>query len=351
LKIGIANGSSKIAAALQQVMALVPGYDIAWIAGNGREAVEFCAKILPDIVLMDMDMPVMDGVEATRRIMADTPCTILIAAVNVEASPSRVFEAMGLGAFDAANIPTIESGDKSINAASLLAKMEAVIKLMRTGPRLHNKPARRTPYRSTSPQQLIAIGSSAGGPTALATLLTALPKMFAASIVIVQHVDARFAPGMAKWLNGHSALPVRLAEEGDCPTPGTVLLAGTDDHLTFKEANRLGYTSEPRAAVYRPSVDVFFQSICTLWPGKVTGVLLTGMGRDGAIGLKALRAKGCYTIAQDEATCAVYGMPKAAAQLAAAVHILPLPQIAAKLIELVTHSDSERAQHGYQRTT
>jgi chemotaxis response regulator CheB len=140
---------------------------------------------------------------------------------------------------------------------------------------------------------------------------------------------------MADWLHQHSLLPVMVAREGQCPAPGTVLLAGTDDHLTLKSRGRLGYTHEPDDCAYRPSVDVFFQSVGLQWPGKAVGVLLTGMGNDGAQGLKGLRSRGHHTIAQDEATSAVYGMPKAAAMLDAAIDILAMDRIASRLIELV----------------
>ena len=182
---------------------------------------------------------------------------------------------------------------------------------------------------------LIAIGSSAGGPAALATVLGGLPKDLPAAIVIVQHVDERMAQGMAEWLAQQCVLPVRVAKEGDQPTLGVVLLAKTSDHLIFKTSVRLGYTAEPRDYVHRPSVDAFFQSVCRWWEGDVIGVLLTGMGRDGALGLKALRDQGRSTIAQDEESCAVYGMPKAAAALSAAVDILPLTRIASRLVGLV----------------
>ena len=182
---------------------------------------------------------------------------------------------------------------------------------------------------------LVAIGASAGGPAALATLLSGIPKDFPAAIVIVQHVDEHFAVGMAEWLSRSSKLPVRVIMEDDRPAPGTVLLAGTNDHLRFKAADRLGYTPEPHDHSYRPSVNVFFDSVARLWPYRVAGVLLTGMGTDGAQGLKALRNRGHYTIAQDKASCAVYGMPKAAAALGAAVEILPLERIASKLVSLV----------------
>jgi chemotaxis response regulator CheB len=169
----------------------------------------------------------------------------------------------------------------------------------------------------------------------LATLLGDLPKDFPAAIVIVQHVDEQFAAGMATWLDQSTPLSVRLAIEGDRPAVGEVLLAATSDHLTLKTADRVGYTSDPIDYAYRPSVDVFFRSAARLWRGEIVGVLLTGMGRDGALGLKALRDGGHYTIAQDEATSAVYGMPKAAATINAAVDILPAGRIASKLMEVV----------------
>jgi chemotaxis response regulator CheB len=181
---------------------------------------------------------------------------------------------------------------------------------------------------------LVAIGASAGGPSAVATLLGGLPQEFPSAIVVVQHVDARFAASMTGWLNSESPIPVRLAAEHDRPAAGVVLLAGTNDHLVLKSANRLGYTPDPSDRAYRPSVDVFFESASALWPGRVIGVLLTGMGKDGAQGLKALRENHHHTIAQDEATSAIYGMPRAAADLDAAVDILPLDRIAARLIEL-----------------
>jgi chemotaxis response regulator CheB len=167
----------------------------------------------------------------------------------------------------------------------------------------------------------------------LTAVLSGLPKNFPAAVVIVQHVDQRFASGLADWLSRDSAMPVRVAREGDRLAAGSVLLAGTNDHLRFISSERIGYTPEPQEQSYRPSVDVFFFSVAEHWPGEAVGVLLTGMGRDGAQGLKTLRDKGHYTIAQDQATSTVYGMPKAAASLGAAVDILPLERIAPRLVD------------------
>ena len=176
----------------------------------------------------------------------------------------------------------------------------------------------------------------------MAAVLGGLPRDFPAAIVIVQHVDARFAPGLVDWLGHHSAMPVRLAVEGERIVPGQVLVAGTDDHLVFRGTDRLGYTPHPQDHAYRPSVDVMFTSARCHWGGRLVGVLLTGMGSDGARGLRDLREAGHHTIAQDRASSAVYGMPKAAAALGAAGEILPLDAIASRLTTLMGPASAPR---------
>jgi two-component system, chemotaxis family, response regulator WspF len=335
MRVGIVNDLPLAVEALRRALALAPQHRVAWVARDGAEAVALCRQDTPDLVLMDLLMPGMNGVEATRRIMAATPCAILVVTVNVGTNAGLVFEAMGCGALDAIDTPPLGAGDPLAAAAPFLTKIHAIELLLgdRNGaPPAHA--ARAAPSPTLAPQGLVAIGASAGGPAAVLAVLCGLPKDFPAAIVVVQHVDQRFATGMADWLNQQSPLPVRLAREGDRPAARTVLLAGSDDHLVLKDSHRLGYTPEPRNYVYRPSVDVFFDSVSDRWPNEVVGVLLTGMGRDGARGLKAVRDKGHYTIAQDRATSTVYGMPKAAAELGAAVDVLPIDRIAAKLASL-----------------
>jgi two-component system response regulator WspF len=341
MRIGIVNDLPMAAEALRRVMALTPEHQLAWIASDGAEAVDQCARDRPDLVLMDLIMPRMDGVEATRRIMADTPCAILVVTADVESNAARVFAAMGHGALDAVDTPLLGSGDLLASAQPLLAKIAAIGRLIGDGttrPRVHADRA----GSPASSSRLVVIGASAGGPAALGAVLKALPRNFPAAIVIVQHVDARFAPGLADWLGQHSALPVKLAVEGDRPLPGEVLIAGSDDHLVFKSRQLLGYTEQPSNHAYRPSVDVFFHSAARYWSGPLIGVLLTGMGSDGAQGLKAVRALGHHTIAQDQSTSAVYGMPKAAAAISAAVDILPLDRVAPRLTELLASARSMR---------
>jgi two-component system response regulator WspF len=337
VKIGIVSNLPMALDALRHVLALRPDHAVIWAAHDGSQALTLCARDTPDLVLMDVAMPGTDGVEATRRIMAATPCAILIVTASVEANAARVFAAMGHGAIDAVDTPVPDRGDLQGSAAAFLHKIDRITKLVGTRRFIPSADVFSDTWIIARRERLVAIGASAGGPAALTVILSGLPKDFPAAVVIVQHVDERFAEGMAHWLNRDSALPVRVAKEGDRPAARTVLLAGTNDHLRFKSAERIGYEAEPRELAYRPSVDVFFASVSAHWPGEAVGVLLTGMGRDGAQGLKTLREKGHYTIAQDQATSTVYGMPKAAASLGAAVDILPLERIAPRLIDTFSH--------------
>jgi two-component system, chemotaxis family, response regulator WspF len=335
MKVGIANDLPIAMQLLRRVLLLRPGTTIAWVARDGAEAVAMCAKETPDVILMDLVMPNVDGVEATRQIMSKTPCAIILVTSSIDINADRVFGAMGHGAVDAVDMPVLGSLDLRTSAAPLLAQLDRVAQIIASRDRrLVPKAAPRRPREAGYNGRMVAIGASAGGPTALAQLLAGLPKEFPAAIVVVQHVDEKFANGMAEWLNQISPLPVRIAKEGDRPVIGGVLLAGSGDHLALKSADKLGYCSDPSDSTYRPSVDVFFESITRKWQGEAAAVLLTGMGRDGAVGLRALRDKGWHTIAQDEKSSAVYGMPKAAAELDAAVDILPLDQIAPRLMKI-----------------
>lgn len=337
MRIGIVNGLPTAVEALRRALELRPEHRITWVVRDGAHAIAMCAKETPDVVLMDLITPGIDGVEATRKIMAATPCAILIVTASVDANTTRVFDAMGHGAIDAVDTPVLRRADPRVGSETFLQKIDTIAKLVGTRRFIPNADTFGDTWVIGKRDRLVAIGASAGGPMAVKHVLSGLPRNFPAAIVIVQHVDERFAPGMAEWLSRESPVPVRVAKEGERPAVGTALLAGTNDHLTFKAPDRLGYTSEPREQAYRPSVDVFFESVGTHWPGDAVGILLTGMGRDGAKGLKTLRTKGHYTIAQDEATSAVYGMPKAAATLGAAVDILPLARIAPRLIDTFSH--------------
>lgn len=329
MRIGIVNDSPMAAEVLRRLIRRSEMHQIAWIARDGAEAVKLCERDLPELVLMDLIMPYMDGAEATGRIMSRTPCPILIVTATVGGNAAKVFAALGAGAIDAIDTPTIIEPEKTGNA--LLQKIQAIQRQTGWKGQLAGDIVNKVASTATN---LVIIGASAGGPAALVEVLSALPKDYAPAIVIIQHIDKLFAPGLVEWLNGHSKLPVRLAAAGDSVISGRVLVAGSDDHLVFKNSHQVGYTVVPEENPYRPSVDVFFESAALFFRGPLTGVLLTGMGRDGARGLKMLRDAGYHTIAQDQSTSAVYGMPKAAAALSAASEILPLQKIGPRLKNL-----------------
>ncbi len=336
MRIAIVNDMMLAVEAMRRVVAPVRQHELAWVALDGDEAVELCARDTPDLILMDLIMPRMDGVEATRRIMSRTPCAIVVVTADVATNSSKVFEALGAGALDAVNTPVLESPQAGAGARALLAKIETIGKLI--GPGVKKTVTETEHFIPSHPLNhtfLVAIGASAGGPAALARLLASLPSDFPAPIVVVQHVDVQFVQGLADWLDAQSPLRVRLAQEGERPQPGTVLLAGKDSHLVFASPTRLSYTHAPLDCSYRPSIDVFFNSADRHWQGDVFGLLLTGMGRDGAEGLRTLRRHGHHTIAQDAATSAVYGMPKAAAQIHAASEILGLDKIGPRLTNIL----------------
>lgn len=335
MRIGLVNDMALALEALRRVLARAPQHEIVWMARDGAEAVTRCAADRPDLILMDLIMPVMDGVEATRRIMAASPCAILVVTATVEGTTSRVFDALGAGALDAVNTPAL-TGD---GAAVLLAKIDALGRLIGdtaaplASARENAAPAAPAPgYRPW----LVAIGASAGGPAAVAELLKEFRPDTRAAIVVVQHLDESFATGLADWLRGQIALPVRLARDGDVPQPGAVLLPGRDDHLVLNAGGTLVYRKEPVEYVYRPSVDEFFDSVIAHWRGRSAGVILTGMGRDGARGLKAMHDARHPTYVQDRASCAVYGMPRAAVELGGADWVLPVREISRQLQQLLS---------------
>ena len=341
MKVGIVNDSKAAAEVLRRILAELPGFDLAWTAYSGEEAVRLCAAQRPDIVLMDLIMPGIDGAETTRRIMKETPCVILVVTATTVGNRDLVFEAMGYGALDAVNTPKLGSAGKMAGAEPLLQKLRTVARLVEPAPK-RVEPVLRPAHKHLddhSKMPIVAIGASTGGPQALAKVLSCLPVNFPAPVLVVQHVDEHFAPGLVAWLQHHTALTVRIAKEGESLTGRGVWVAGSNDHLVYDdEDGKLHYTAHPRDTPYRPSVDALFGSLAAEHRALRIGVLLTGMGRDGAEGLLEMRNTGALTIAQDAASCVVYGMPKAAAELDAAAEILTLEAIGPRILNAVTSS-------------
>ncbi|MBC7683896.1 MAG: chemotaxis-specific protein-glutamate methyltransferase CheB [Bdellovibrionales bacterium] len=325
MRIAIANDMAMAAEALRRVIASTSEHQVIWIARTGVEAVRMCAENRPDLVLMDLNMPELDGVEATRQIMAHWPCAILVVTGCPQDNVSQVFRALGAGALDVTATPIMAGATGGDNA--LLAKIKTIGKLVKASrgaaPRQH-----RVLDPAGSVRHLLAIGASTGGPLAVSHILANWTPPPGTAVVVVQHIDANFAGHFGKWLGDQLVIKVKVIEEGDSLEAGCVQIARTNDHLAMSASHRFHYAQEPREYPYRPSVDVFFDCVAKHWHGDATGILLTGMGRDGAQGLLALRQAGKATIAQDQASSAVYGMPRAAADLGAAQQVLSLDAIA-----------------------
>ena len=334
MRIAIVNDTLMAVEALKRIVSQNKEHSIIWVAHNGEEAVKACADDTPDLILMDINIPVMDGVEATRKIMHDSPCAILLVTSSVTANTSKVFEAMGAGALDAINTPVLEHNSKLKMGEDLLRKISIIKKLI-----VFETKEQSTIKTHIDKEKLketitlIAIGSSTGGPSALVEVLKNLPVNFPAAFVVVQHVDSQFMDGFVNWLNEQLILPVRLAVNGDKINVGTILVADSKQHLTLTKKQTLVYTPEPEDYPYKPSVNHFFDSIAHNRYENAIGILLTGMGKDGASGLLAMHEKGFMTIAQEKSTCAVYGMPKAAIELNAADFMLSPIEINKKIVQ------------------
>jgi len=301
------------------------GFDVCWSSTTAQDALLQHATNCPDLLLIQLELTDMKGSELIKQIMSSTSSTIIAISDSVKNNPGSVFEAMSAGALDAFSEPTTRNPE---SIADLKSKINNIKKLHDSA----NKPKRSIIKQQKPASPLVAIGSSTGGPAALLTVLRKLPANSNAIYVIIQHMDNEFSQGMADWLNEQMDIHVQIAKNHTIPEAGQVYMAGTNDHLIINSAGLFEYTDEPKDYPYRPSVNAFFDSAVTNWPNKLIGVLLTGMGRDGANGLLSFYNRGMYTIAQNEASCAVYGMPKAACELGAVTIELDINDIAEEII-------------------
>jgi len=328
VKIAVVNDLKIALHALTHIVNGIPNVTLAWTALDGVEAVAKCAADRPDLILMDLIMPNMDGVAATREIMRKTPCAILVVTATIEGNASRVFEALGAGALDAVETPRFEQSLDGSGGDRLRAKIEQIRRNQGITNK-HSRPAFSAITNSStaaSATSVVLLGASTGGPQALATVLRSFKPPFDFAVVIVQHLDTAFIGGFRKWLAHETGLNVLPATAGDRIAAGNVFVASSDRHLQLTSGGVFVESDQPLDALHRPSVDSLMLSAATT---KLFGVaaLLTGMGRDGAAGLLALKKSGWATIAQDAATSVVWGMPGAAVQCVAAEQVLAIDQI------------------------
>ncbi len=329
---------------LSHILASDPGIEVVGQAKDGQEGADMVVRLKPDLVTMDIHMPRMDGLQAIEHIMAYTPVPILVVSSSVHgAGTGLAFDAMALGALEVMKKPEPadwqdmeRTGRDIIRKVKMLSRVKVITHIAgrKRGPAGPVAPGTAPPSAGRKGYSLIAIGSSTGGPSALMTVLCGLPKEFPLPILIAQHISEGFIPGLVDWLGGGCAIDVRAAADGSSPQRGTAYLAPTGRNLVF-DGHVLRFAEPSAGQLYLPSADTLFSSVARSLGAGAVGVILTGMGNDGAKGLKEMRDAGAATIGQDEETSTVYGMPKAAAELGGVGEVLPIGAISGELRRLV----------------
>lgn len=331
---------------LIEVLSQEPEFEVVGEAGDGKTGIELCQSLRPDVITLDMMLPVMTGLAATEYIMAYCPTPILIVSASTNRGELfRTYEALAAGAVDVLEKPLGDEPEgswerKFVSTVRLVSKIKVI-----THPRARLAPMASAmaanvtaagPRATSEGLQCIALGASTGGPAALVQVLRGLPSSFPIPILLVIHIGPLFATSLADWLDSQSPLRVAHARDGE-PIPslgeGRVLMAPPSRHLVVRHG-RLALTQDPERHSCRPSVDALFESLAREMGSRVAACLLTGMGRDGAAGLLAIRRAGGRTMAQDEASSVVFGMPREAAELGAAEQIVALEQVAPALLAL-----------------
>lgn len=348
IRILIAEDSTVVAMLLKAMFEQEPDLEVVGHARDGREAVAMAAQLQPDLVTMDIRMPVMDGFEATREIMSERPVPIVVISSSVDDEELRItFRAIEEGALAVIEKPRgfghpdFESIRRDlVNTVRAMAEVKLVRRRRHptVRPPEHPEPVAAPPAAPARPLEggceLVAIGASTGGPQALRQLLAALPRDLPVPVVVVQHIGSGFLSGLVEWLNGFSGPPVRLARHGATLCPGEVLFAPDDCHLKVQRIEHrliVSLADGPPIHGIRPSVEPLFESVAKACGQRAAGILLSGMGEDGAEGLLAMRKAGARTWVQDEQSCVVFGMPGAAVALGAAEETLDLDAIAARI--------------------
>jgi two-component system, chemotaxis family, protein-glutamate methylesterase/glutaminase len=330
VRVLVADDSELFRDVLSRVIAAEPGFEVVAVAADGGAAAALARTLRPDVITMDINMPDTDGFSGIARIMADTPTPILV----LTASPTEAvgFRALSLGALDLLEKPQATTNLDHYGALlRSRLRLLAGVKVIRHLRGLRER--RAAPPRAAGRADVVVIGASLGGPRALATLRRGIPADFPAPIAVVQHIADGFTEGLASWLATECRLEVREARHGEVLRPGRVVLAPSGRHLVVAEGIAQLSDAAP-VDTFKPSVTPLFLSAARAYGPRCCGVLLTGMGRDGAEGLKGIKDAGGVTVAQDEATSAVFGMPRAAIELGAVDRVLPIDDIPRLLLEL-----------------
>jgi len=329
---------------LCKMLAKDPSIAVVGMARDGDEALALVRSLKPDVVTLDMEMPKRDGLSTLKVIMEEMPLPVIMVSQLVQAGAEATLKALEFGAMDYLQKYTgVGFGDVDALGEELCVKIRTVAQRAKRFPlRPRSKlvtptvlPMVRSMPRGRKTRDYVAIGVSTGGPPAVQKLLASLPADFPACIFIAQHMPAAFTGSFAKRLNSVCQITVKEAESGDSIVAGTAYVAPGGQHIRVDMQGALpilSVVSEPKEALYKPCVNVLMESLAKAVPSRTVGVIMTGMGSDGLDGVRPLKAKGGYIIAQDEASCVVYGMPKAIVDAKLADEILPLDALAAAIM-------------------
>lgn len=325
---------------LKRILASSAEVEIVGTAQTGHEGLALIPISQPDVICTDFFMPKMNGLEFTVQVMNQYPLPILVVSASVqEDDPHRIFRLLEAGAVDI--LPKPRAGldaENRLLKQALINKIKILsgVKVFRKKqPSIAPPPKQLTQLSNSGGYKIVAIGASTGGPMALQTLFTSLPENFPLPIVCVQHISRGFLQGLLDWLTITSKLSIQTAQAGEYPKPGTIYFPPERQHLTFDRGGRFVCSQADPDDQHCPSVTTLFSSLARVYGRNAVGVLLTGMGRDGAEGMQAIANAGGTTIAQDEATSVVFGMPKEAIDLGAAHQVLPIDEIAPAILQLV----------------
>lgn len=344
IRVLIVEDSAIFQTVLKNIFKTSPDIEVVGTASSGIEGLALIPQLDPNVICTDFHMPTMDGLEFTKQVMVQYPRPILVISISVQTEQRhRIFELLEAGAVDIFPKPRSSvDPDAQINQLRLINKIKilAGVKVFKKRtpqaiPKSEFSPntLQSTSLNATSKIKMVAIGTSTGGPQALQIIFARLPANFSVPIVCVQHISHGFLDGLIQWLSLTSGLPIETARPGITPQPGTIYFPPETKHLELNSQGQFVCSGSPPLAGHRPAVDVTFKSVAQVYGRNAIAVLLTGMGKDGAAGMQMIHQAGGLTIAQDQETSVIFGMPKEAIELGVVKHTLPLSEITPFVIE------------------
>jgi two-component system chemotaxis response regulator CheB len=338
IRVLIVDDSAFVRLALSRMLQGAADMEVVGQAGDGSEGVAKVAELRPDVVTLDIKMPKMGGLEALERIMAESPVPVLLLSSQTSEGAEVTLRGLELGAMDFVDKSRVQG---PMNLLSLTEELRVKVRALAGAKKRWGVPVAEggiVGHLRPGRAEVVVIGASTGGPPALQAIIPRLPEHQGAAVQVEQHMPVGFTRSLAERLDRRSAMTVREAEDGEAVVSGSVLVAPAGTHMKVRRrgaAVRVSLDDEPKEALHRPSVDVLMASVAKAYGKRALGVVLTGMGSDGVVGLRAIRDAGGRTLAESEETCIIYGMPKAAVEAGVVDETVPLPRVADEIVAAV----------------